>query len=78
MQRKKYAFARLISQAVYLYAFQTLREQLKLIFPTRQYQLFDTKKLPYGFNFGIDMIDHLNLLKTEWVYFLIILLSLIT
>ena len=64
MPRRKHALARLISQPVYLYAFQTLREQLKLIFPTRQYQLFDTKKLPYGFNYGIDMLDRLSLLKT--------------
>ena len=34
-RKKQYAIAYLISQPVYLYAFQTLREQLKLVFPTR-------------------------------------------
>ncbi len=63
-RKKQYAIARLISQPVYLYAFQTLREQLKLVFPKGQYQLVGTKRKHYGFNYGIDMIDRLNLLKT--------------
>jgi len=64
-RKKQYAIARIISQPpVYLYAFQMLNEQLKLVFPTRQYQLFFTKKKPYGFNYGIDMVDRLSLLKT--------------
>ena len=64
-RKKQYAIARIISQPpVYLYAFQMLNEQLKLVFPTRQYQLFFTKKKPYGFNYGIDMVDRLSLFKT--------------
>jgi hypothetical protein len=47
-----------------LYAFQTLREQLKLVFPKEQYQLVGTKRKHYGFNYGIDIIVRLNLLKT--------------
>ena len=63
-RKEQYAIASLISQPVYLYAFQTTREQLKLLFPTQQYQLFDTKKQPYRFNYRVDMLDRLNLLKT--------------
>ncbi len=64
MTRKKYAIARIIYQPVYLYAFQMLNEQLKLVFPTGQYQLIDIKKNPYGFKYGVDMVDRLSLLKT--------------
>jgi WD40 repeat protein len=63
-RKEQYAIASLISQPVYLYSFQTTREQLKLLFPTQQYQLFDTKKQPYRFNYRVDMLDRLNLLKT--------------
>jgi hypothetical protein len=63
-RKKQYSIANLISQPVYLYSFQTLREQLKLVFPTGQYQLIDIKKKPYRFNYGIYMVDRLSLLKT--------------
>ena len=64
MPRKKHALAYITAQPVYLYAYQTTIKQLKLLFPTRQYQLFLTKKQPYGFNYGVDLLGRLDILKT--------------